>query len=353
MDNQEILADQDKKQVRRLIRKISNTSSLPVFVYFVLYFAMLNFVLPQVFKIVRRNGIIMADNTKQFIQYLVIYLLIMPVSIFIFQKIRGSKVRLRIRECYKKPEKSAGWMFKWVLIGWSVTVIAGVISDIFLQIIQIATGAITVNSLLNYNLFLSGFPVKSFVFSLLPLSIFAPFFEELLFRGLIFRNNEQLGQWFAVIVSGLIFGFWHMDFQHSIYASVLGMVACYMYLKSKSLIPSMILHFLINSFYLARSFVLSSINMYELKTGNIEGLLHNSVPLLVALLLGLIVMAVVVTGIVLLIIEIIQHKESFKLAKCELSISRLKKILIYFTSPLTIALYVLMIFIIVKNVLAL
>ena len=41
-------------------------------------------------------------------------------------------------------------------------------------------------------------------------SIFTGFFEEILFRGVIFRIiHESLGTWIAVIVSALLFGFAH------------------------------------------------------------------------------------------------------------------------------------------------
>ena len=54
--------------------------------------------------------------------------------------------------------------------------------------------------------------VSSAMILLVPLfeGIFTGFFEEILFRGVIFRIiNENLGSWLAILISALIFGFAH------------------------------------------------------------------------------------------------------------------------------------------------
>lgn len=54
--------------------------------------------------------------------------------------------------------------------------------------------------------------INSWVVLLLPLfdAIFRGFFEEIIFRGLVFRIiNKSLGSWLAFIISALIFGFAH------------------------------------------------------------------------------------------------------------------------------------------------
>jgi membrane protease YdiL (CAAX protease family) len=54
--------------------------------------------------------------------------------------------------------------------------------------------------------------ISSLVVLLLPFfrAVFTGFFEEIVFRGIIFRiMNESLGSWLAVIISSLLFGFAH------------------------------------------------------------------------------------------------------------------------------------------------
>ncbi len=54
--------------------------------------------------------------------------------------------------------------------------------------------------------------VSSFLVLLLPFfdAVFAGFFEEFVFRGILFRIiNDSLGSWLAIILSALVFGFAH------------------------------------------------------------------------------------------------------------------------------------------------
>ena len=74
--------------------------------------------------------------------------------------------------------------------------------------------------------------------------IAAPLSEELLFRGLLFsRLMVKWGATRAMIVSSLAFGLLHLN---PIGASVFGMVACVLYLRTRTLLAPMALHALNN-----------------------------------------------------------------------------------------------------------
>jgi membrane protease YdiL (CAAX protease family) len=77
----------------------------------------------------------------------------------------------------------------------------------------------------------------------------APLCEELLFRG-VFYNAAKLkvGVWPAIILTGLIFGFVHpVGISEMVPLAVLGGVFAWMAETRKSLVPSMLGHFLQNS----------------------------------------------------------------------------------------------------------
>ena len=77
----------------------------------------------------------------------------------------------------------------------------------------------------------------------------APLCEELLFRG-VFYNAAKLkvGVWPAILLTGLIFGFVHpVGFSAMVPLAVLGGVFAWMAETRKSLVPSMLGHFLQNS----------------------------------------------------------------------------------------------------------
>lgn len=106
----------------------------------------------------------------------------------------------------------------------------------------------------------SGLAFLVFAFSAL---VFAPIFEEILFRGYlmsacrvgfsqgrVFRllgNNSRVADWAAIVVSSAIFAAAHMTLTGFPPLFATGLVLAVLYKKSGSLIPSMLLHFLVNS----------------------------------------------------------------------------------------------------------
>ncbi len=56
-----------------------------------------------------------------------------------------------------------------------------------------------------------GFNPLSFMIPAIAMSVKSGIFEELVFRGVLFRSVEDLaGSWVAVVVSSLVFGFLHL-----------------------------------------------------------------------------------------------------------------------------------------------
>lgn len=90
--------------------------------------------------------------------------------------------------------------------------------------------------------------------------IFAPFVEEVFFRGFLFQGLRQRYGWIiAMLVSSAIFAAAHLDLVVLIPTFVLGCVLAYMYHRSNSVWPGIILHFFVNAFgllgaYLATQF---------------------------------------------------------------------------------------------------
>ena len=79
--------------------------------------------------------------------------------------------------------------------------------------------------------------------SLLSVSVFAPFFEEWLCRGIILRGLLQKSRpWVAIVVSSLIFGFIHLNPWQAIPAFALGLLFGYVYWKTGSLKLTMLMH---------------------------------------------------------------------------------------------------------------
>ena len=79
--------------------------------------------------------------------------------------------------------------------------------------------------------------------------VFAPFVEEVFFRSFLFQGFRQSYGWKrATLLSSAIFAAAHLDPASLIPTFVLGMVLAYLFHKSNSVWPGMILHFLVNAF---------------------------------------------------------------------------------------------------------
>lgn len=78
-------------------------------------------------------------------------------------------------------------------------------------------------------------------------AVTAPVFEELIFRRLLLYPLRKHGDWFAIIITALLFGFYHGNFDQMPYAFVVGMLFALLAVNTNSVIPSMALHVLNNT----------------------------------------------------------------------------------------------------------
>ncbi len=76
----------------------------------------------------------------------------------------------------------------------------------------------------------------------------APVFEEILFRKLVCDKVIKYGEGCAVMLSGLIFGLFHMNFNQFFYAFFLGSFFAFVYVKTGNLKYTILLHMVINFF---------------------------------------------------------------------------------------------------------
>lgn len=77
--------------------------------------------------------------------------------------------------------------------------------------------------------------------------LMAPVLEEILFRGLILGTlKEQMHPWVAIIVSSVAFGAAHGTAISFIYATGIGILMGWLFVKFNSVLPSMIFHLAYN-----------------------------------------------------------------------------------------------------------
>ena len=87
-----------------------------------------------------------------------------------------------------------------------------------------------------------------FLLSLFAIGIMPSIFEELMFRGVIYKEYTHLPIKHAALINGLFFGLIHMSFQQFFYAFALGALFSYLLYYTRSFLAPVIGHFIVNGF---------------------------------------------------------------------------------------------------------
>lgn len=78
--------------------------------------------------------------------------------------------------------------------------------------------------------------------------VLAPVLEELVFRGILLRMAERAaGTLPAVLISSLLFGWYHGNLSQGITAAVTGLALGYAYVKTDALLVSVVMHIAVNA----------------------------------------------------------------------------------------------------------
>lgn len=86
----------------------------------------------------------------------------------------------------------------------------------------------------------------SFLLSLLTVAVMPGLFEEFSHRGMLLSGFTKMSSIKAVVLSGLLFGLMHLNINQFFYAFVVGMLLAIVALITKSIWPSVIIHFMNN-----------------------------------------------------------------------------------------------------------
>lgn len=131
-------------------------------------------------------------------------------------------------------------MLQFMLMGFGLLVLGAVLGNLSsLAVAELIDGS-AVNPIDDM---LSDVPV--WVTAVLTL-VLAPIFEEVIFRRLTLDVLRPFGDRTAAVVSGVLFGLFHMNISQFFYAALLGFVLSYLMLRTNNLWYPILLHFFIN-----------------------------------------------------------------------------------------------------------
>ena len=128
---------------------------------------------------------------------------------------------------------------------------------------------------------------------LFTVGIVAPICEELIYRHLLLRPLRRFGDLQAVIITSILFGFFHGNLTQFLYAAMVGLILGIAAVKANSVIPAIIIH-MMNNIYV----VLSAHLMDLSERGEIP---LNSVSL------GAISICILVLGVVALAVMVVKN----------------------------------------------
>lgn len=117
------------------------------------------------------------------------------------------------------------------------------------------------NSILNYQ----QFSLKSFPVNYLFVAIVPAFGEEFIFRHTLYRKMRGCGDKTYIILSSLAFGLFHGNFVQFFYATALGFLLSYLYLQTRTLKYSILLHLMFNSISVI---LLTLLNVFSFRNPN-------------------------------------------------------------------------------------
>lgn len=271
------------------------------------------------------------STAVQFFGFMVQNMLVIPGAILLMRLTPYGKTSARMPPLFRKPEQSAMWIARWIVIIVGMTYAANFASSIMISILNILT---------NNAIHVVSIDIDDDIFSqvVIPIAtvILAPIFEEIMLRATIANDGQKYGTWSVIIISGIMFGLWHCNIGQTALAVVLGAGSAFLLYKTKSIYPCFLVHFCLNIFGTISSVIVGIIGKDDLD--NVSDMVESGHFGALIAMLGLfgIIMMLIVSAFIFIVLEFIFHRDSFKLEPKSREVSEMKKLAIYFTSPVTV-----------------
>ena len=106
-------------------------------------------------------------------------------------------------------------------------------------------------------------PVASLPANLLTIfyaCLLGPVLEELLYRGILLQSMRKYNERFAIILSALIFGLMHQNYQQAIPAFAMGIPLAIVTIKYNSIIPAIFAHIFANTTAIVQTYLIQYID---------------------------------------------------------------------------------------------
>jgi len=295
--------------------------SLLLLLYIVIYQSLIN----SISLIVRGFGLLDTEAPLQYtVLNILLYLLIYPVSFSVIIYLGNLGETHKVRTMLRKPKCSPWYVLKWFIIATGCTYVINIVYTFITTAIGYDNGVTT-------EPFTS---VLDAVSQLVILCVFAPIFEEILFRGVMLSHHMKYGAWHACIISSLYFAFFHSNLQQFFYTFVGGLFLSMVALKTGSLISSMIMHALLNFSSFLQLLSLSLLDNADAYLNGADTFPKGSTfELIFFAFTSIIPFILMITAVIMLIVELIANRDSFKMPKGDSGLTASEKAVAYLSTP--------------------
>lgn len=202
----------------------------------------------------------------------------------------------KTKKYVKKSSKEKGQIVSYTLMGMAAMYVIGFVVELILEKIKVNPTMIE-NALYFDNSYLG------YILFFIEIAILPAIFEELLFRKVMLNGAKKYGTVFSIIFTAVMFGLIHMNIPQAINAVFIGIVFAYVAIKTGSIIPSMILHFVNN--------------------GTQALLMINENNVVMTNIISYVYVALAILGAVIFVLKVIKNREEFKIenkTKTEVSV---------------------------------
>lgn len=225
------------------------------------------------------------------------YVLPLPIILFLMKKLDATPI--------KKQRIANRNFLKYIAITMTLMWIGNIAGLVITYLIGIATQSSISN------------PVQDLIntadiwLNLLLVSIIGPIFEEYVFRKVLIDRSIKYGARVSIILSAILFAFFHGNLNQFFYAFLIGGFFAYVYIKTGKIIYPIVLHIIIN---LMGSVI--SVLVAESATAMASGTFTTTDLTLVAVYL-----AVLLTAFFIGLISLLNYRKSkFNGSKTEIAI---------------------------------
>jgi len=195
--------------------------------------------------------------------------------------------------------------------------------------------------------FVSERNILSTIVMSLAIAVGAPILEELFFRASFFTPLVPHGRVFAITVTAVLFGLYHMNIPQIPAAMVWGFFFAYISLESRSIIPAILGHMFNNSFGALQYALMGNLDLDRIAGGDTAYAMENLGTFIPIAIISFSIYGIIFAAIILFIVRLAKRgKNAFRITGAGEENNVLTKgeaFAAYFINPATIILMLMVI----------